>query len=824
MNRRSPDPRERQFPCTKLLSDKTTYMKGTNMPEQTVQNRPDFREKAKEYYRDKKNIAAKWLDQYGNVNRDDDYQRNRACLSEVFNMLDVVMENCIDDFRHTHVLIQADVLEPRKILYTYEGDHGETIQFRTPGTFAGRISALRSIGYAVSDELFFGTRFLRNETTHGNQTIILQHMQLSFADTIKALLSMADALIELDMLDPALRTPTFDMLRVHTGDTLANGAYQIGDLIGEGGTSRVYKAVQTRIGREIAVKELKPETWSDELIRNECDILLRLHHELIPQVHDIFYENSTWYIAMSYIDGDTLDHLSSDLSKDEKLFISQRLLDVLAYLHSPKVNIVFADLSPDNIMIDSERQPHLIDFGISIPAKTRQSLPAATLGYSAPEVFSGQELDQRSDIYSFGYILRFLFTGLSPQMEAETPTYTLVSDRRIADVINRCTSRNPEERYGDIADLKNSLFPETIKSSQAAQEEIPARDKRIIKKITFGFVLSLIVIIPIAMVMLLKSRFSRTSEHVGVSESVSSTYSYEGETVPYAEAAREEGIIPARENYEERRKSMSEALQAAQDLMEVISKIPLSDMDTFAGYFEGGNESLLEEYHNSFSKYHDYVYHTYTAAAVSGELNYIYILGYNENELPDFTENMPDETESDLGVWILALRKMNEGWRIDAEMNRAEAAQAIVETQLEIYPAGFAQAIRDGLDANCIPVDRNNLSYLDEGAVYANELTKEVKFIWQDVEGNVYVTILLRNGTDEDCMYTGGYVVVNDTRLGLIAEAKLPDDFLVSPGESLMETYRIPSAYVLTGSEEWYDVYGTLKLEDAEESEEYEAV
>ncbi|MBO5521144.1 MAG: leucine-rich repeat domain-containing protein [Eubacterium sp.] len=446
------------------------------MPQRPTNTRPELREEAKKYYRDKKNIETKWLDQYGNISLEDDYQRNRSCLSEVFNMLDVVMENYIDDFRKTHVLLSAEPAGPRTAFYTYEGDNGKTIAFRTPSVFASRATALRAIGYKISDELFYDTRLLRNETTHGNKTIVLQHMQLSYADTMKAMLSMADTLIELGALDPSLRVPPFERLRVREEDSLSNGAYTIESLIGEGGMSRVYAATQTRIGRRIAIKELKPETYSEDLIRNEYETLLRLHHDLIPQIHDIFYENATWYIAMDYVDGMPLDRRISEkpsLDNAARQTICRSLLDILQYLHSPEVQIVFTDLSPDNIIIDKKNLPHLIDFGISGKMETRQTLPAATLGYSAPEVFSNRILDQRSDIYSFGCILRFLYTGLSPLEKSEQPTSELVHDSRIASVINRCMSKNPEERYATAEELQAALFPETPESPKTSGSRRP---------------------------------------------------------------------------------------------------------------------------------------------------------------------------------------------------------------------------------------------------------------------------------------------------------------------------------------------------------------
>lgn len=434
--------------------------------------RLQLRESAKERYRDKKNIEAKWLDQYGNVSKEGDYQRNRGCLSEVFNMLDVVMENCIDDFRHSHAITSIEPIgnDGRQAIYHFEGDDGKNISFRTPSVFASRATALRAIGYDIPNDLYYDTRILRNETTHGNQTVVLQHVSLSYEDTMKAMLSMANTLINLGQLSAELREPSFDLLRVREGDTLLSGVYTVGPLAGEGGMSRVYRATQERINREFAIKELKPGTYSEELIQQECSVLSSLHHDHIPQIYDFFYENATYYIVMNYIDGVSLEKLVEDeiqaadddggsIPAFDRLSISHDILDVLSYLHSPDVNLVFADLSPDNIMIDSSRAAHLIDFGITAKMDTKQAVKAATPGYSAPEAFAGEALDGRADIYSFGYILRYIYTGLSPLEKAETPTGELIDDTLICDVINRCTAKNPDERYASVEEIRKLLFP-----------------------------------------------------------------------------------------------------------------------------------------------------------------------------------------------------------------------------------------------------------------------------------------------------------------------------------------------------------------------------
>lgn len=88
------------------------YRKGINL-----------REEAKLLYCHKDNIRRKWLERYSSVSRDNDYQQNRACLSELFNMLDIVMEICIENFRHTHAILSIENGD-REAIYTFAGDDG----------------------------------------------------------------------------------------------------------------------------------------------------------------------------------------------------------------------------------------------------------------------------------------------------------------------------------------------------------------------------------------------------------------------------------------------------------------------------------------------------------------------------------------------------------------------------------------------------------------------------------------------------------------------------------------------------------------------------
>ena len=475
---------------------------------QSTQCASSLREEAKQHYRDKKNIEKKWLDQYGGVSRDNDFQRNRSCLAELFNMLDVVMDIVIENFRHSHSIVAIDI-KGRTPVYTFALSDTETVTFSMPSSFARRVRVLRMIGYAISDDLFYDTRFLRNETTHGNKTVILQNLQVGYNEIIKAVLSIADALICIGMLPEELRIPSFERLRVREGDSLLGGVYVIREQIGEGGMSRVYRAFHARTGRILAVKEMKPDTFSEEVIRNECDILSRLHHEGIPQIRDSFSENSTFYIVMDLVVGIPLDRFLAgrDLKEAERDLLIRKLCAIMRYLHSNEIGVVFADLSPDNILVDGNAVPYLIDFGISGKMNAKQSIPAATAGYSAPEVFAERMLDRRSDIYSLGQILYLLYTGRAPDSEESVREEQLAAlPDTVSDVIRQCTARNPQERYGSIEEVERALFHLVESDTDKEERKASAIKKR--RGIRFGLAAACIVLIAGAAGTVVYTRFA----------------------------------------------------------------------------------------------------------------------------------------------------------------------------------------------------------------------------------------------------------------------------------------------------------------------------
>ncbi len=265
------------------------------------------------------------------------------------------------------------------------------------------------------------------------------------------------------------------------GDLLQN-RYRITRQIGGGGMALVYLAEDTRLpGRKRAIKEMSParllpsdRNWAIAHFRQEAQILANLEHPGLARVTDFFPERGNWYLVMDYIEGETLGaHLNKAngrLSVEEALHITRQLCDVLAYLHNQTPQVIFRDLKPANVMLTSQGDVKLIDFGIARffkPGKTGDTVNLGTPGYAAPEQY-GQVRAQSgpsADVYSLGVLLLQMVGGYDP---TNAPAPFPVPDPRsimrtmpksIAAVITRATQTQPDLRYGSIQAMQQALFP-----------------------------------------------------------------------------------------------------------------------------------------------------------------------------------------------------------------------------------------------------------------------------------------------------------------------------------------------------------------------------
>lgn len=287
--------------------------------------------------------------------------------------------------------------------------------------------------------------------------------------------------------------------------TVIDGKYEILKEIGRGGMSVVYLAMDKYLNKQWAVKEIKKKgsNKNDEIVINsliaEANLMKKLDHPSLPRIVGIIDNDTTIYIVMDYIEGESLDKILNEYGAQPEEYViewGKQLCDVLGYLHSQNPPIIYRDMKPGNIMLKPEGNIKIIDFGIAREYKENNSSDTTVLGtkgYAPPEQYSGQT-DQRSDIFALGMTMHHLLTGINPvDGEPYAPVRQWNPDisEGMEAIIDKCVQPAPENRYQTCAELMYDLeHPELITKGYKKKQ------KR--KLFTFVTACSLAVIMTIA--------------------------------------------------------------------------------------------------------------------------------------------------------------------------------------------------------------------------------------------------------------------------------------------------------------------------------------
>lgn len=208
-----------------------------------------------------------------------------------------------------------------------------------------------------------------------------------------------------------------------TGTLLAK-RYQLTELVDTGGSSVIYKAVDTKNNAVVAAKILKQEfTANPEFVdrfKKEVQVALRLKHANIIRAFDAGVDGDKYYIIMDFIDGKTLKHIiniNKALPVNFVVSVAKKLCLALEYAHVK--GFIHRDIKPHNILIDMEGEPYIGDFGIAkkiAPAisEIKEENVMGSVHYFSPEQARGEKVDKRSDIYSLGIVLYEMLTGEVP--------------------------------------------------------------------------------------------------------------------------------------------------------------------------------------------------------------------------------------------------------------------------------------------------------------------------------------------------------------------------------------------------------------------------
>ena len=255
---------------------------------------------------------------------------------------------------------------------------------------------------------------------------------------------------------------------------IIDNKYEVLKEIGRGGMSIVYLAMDRRLNKQWAIKEIKKVANDGknavviQSLLAEANLMKRLDHPNLPRIVDIIDNGKTIYVVMDYIEGESLDKiLKTSGAQAQELVIewAKQLCGALLYLHSQNPPIIYRDMKPANIMLKPEGGLKLIDFGIAREYKaenTSDTVNLGTKGYAAPEQFGKMgQTDARTDIYGLGVTLYHLVTGQDPC----DPPYEILPIRQwnpalssgLETIIQKCTQINPEDRYQSCHELMYAL-------------------------------------------------------------------------------------------------------------------------------------------------------------------------------------------------------------------------------------------------------------------------------------------------------------------------------------------------------------------------------
>ncbi|MBN2385534.1 MAG: serine/threonine protein kinase [Anaerolineales bacterium] len=272
------------------------------------------------------------------------------------------------------------------------------------------------------------------------------------------------------------------------------GRYHILEQLGEGGMATVYRAYDTRLERDVAVKVIRTDLFGPAVLGQilkrftvEARVLARLTHPNILHVHDFGEQDGTPFLVMDYLPGGTLKRIPKPLAWGEAARLLLPIAHALRYAHAQ--GIVHRDVKPSNILVTEGGEPLLSDFGIAkilqveeTTAVTGTGVGVGTPEYMAPEQWTGQAVPQ-SDIYSLGVVFYELVTGRKPYM-ADTPAAILLKQateplpsprryvpdlpERVEKVLLKALTKNIEDRYADMGTFAGAL--------QTLLVEVPQKD------------------------------------------------------------------------------------------------------------------------------------------------------------------------------------------------------------------------------------------------------------------------------------------------------------------------------------------------------------
>jgi serine/threonine-protein kinase len=255
--------------------------------------------------------------------------------------------------------------------------------------------------------------------------------------------------------------------------------YSVGDFLGQGATSKVYKAIDPSLKRKVALKFIfEKDSGTEKRFIREARAQAQIEHPHVCKIHEVGTFSGRHYIAMQFIEGETLGAAAQKMTVEQKVLAIQQVAEAVHTAH--RIGIIHRDLKPTNIMVektDAGWNPYVLDFGLARETTTEGAtvtgMVFGTPAFMPPEQAWGdaEKIDRRSDVYSLGATLYYILTHRAPYigntMEVilqlsqtdPDPVRKLAPEvpRDLETIVMKCLDRSPDRRYDSAKALADDL-------------------------------------------------------------------------------------------------------------------------------------------------------------------------------------------------------------------------------------------------------------------------------------------------------------------------------------------------------------------------------
>jgi len=572
-------------------------------------------------------------------------------------------------------------------------------------------------------------------------------------------------------------------------------------------------------------------------LKDEPNIVRIMDHEieeLLPLGYRIYIRMELLTSLRDYLAG-------RSVTEPEAVQIGLDICDALTACDMH--HIIHRDIKPDNIFRSADGIYKLGDFGTARQMDLTFGTYSAkgTFSFMAPEVYKGERYNSQVDIYSLGIVLYRLMNrnrdpfldplkqlifyqeredALRSRMEGKPIPPPIDASEKFTRVICKACAYRADERYDNAdafkADLEKVLDPYAdispdSRDSDGKKTTIDSDHRNRGSNIRRSIVRSRAAVFAIIAAIgsgagiytYIRSNHQTEPE---VQESQSNGAADIEATTSNIEVLgeKEEGYVALRGSEQDISDGMKEALEASDELVSMLADYAFKDRESFDSLFMNASEKAIDKYYIDFREYNDYPYQLKVPVVESGGIYMISYVRYMENE-------QEPEEEDDDNPWSkgfnLLMTKDEDTWKINLDENLiSEISNKVIDGA---YPEGYADNLREERP-NSVMEDHNNYIYLSPDAVYENVYARQVRFVWQDEEGDVLVSILFTNSADQTYTFSNLRLKLNDRELGTVLDTQLPGEVSVESGKNKLYTYRIDASEVITGIDLWKDVTGNI--------------